>query len=223
MDEHIELQRQQALNLSIPSGVAVIGCGGVGSWLAYFLALAGVTDLWLFDFDKISESNLNRFPLGPEAVGKSKSVALSDAIKLLRPSCKPVAMGEFSSSIANTIALDAEVDWLAVSTDTWASRVEVHKYAQARGLRYIEASAEGEYGSITGSPADFATPEEDNPGYASVPVWVGPCVAAAMMASAHILHATPASSAVIRLGWDGRTIDYYNSKKSTKPYVKKSA
>ena len=34
------MQRQQALNLQLPNEVAVVGCGGVGSWTAYLLAMA---------------------------------------------------------------------------------------------------------------------------------------------------------------------------------------
>lgn len=222
--EEDALSRQRSLNLHLPSrGVAIIGCGGVGSWIALFLALAGVKNLWLFDFDKITESNLNRFPLPTSAVGQSKADALATALTTLRPHCKPVAMGRFSSDAANILRLSKEVNWLVASTDTWASRREASEWSSKHGIQYLEAAAEGEYGSVTGAPADFATPDESNPGYASVPVWVGPCVIAAMMASAYVLHDTFASSSdVIRIGWNGATIDYFNSSPSTKPAPKEA-
>lgn len=210
--EMAHLDRQQALNLHLPTrGVAVIGCGGVGSWIALYLALAGVTNLWLFDFDTISESNLNRFPLGPDAVGQKKSEALAKAITLLRPTAKPVPMGRFTPELATSIALHHEVNWVVCSTDSLSSRQSAHAWARDVGARYIEAAAEGEYGSVTGAPAEFATPEENLPGYASVPVWVGPCVVAASMAVAHIIHNRRLGDRVIRIGWNGDITDYMDS------------
>lgn len=195
--EATRLQRQESLALTVPRGVAVIGCGGVGSWIAYFLALAGAKSLWLFDPDKVSANNLNRFLLPPSAIDKYKSDALAEAIAPIRPDCRVVALGAFTKELANSSHLQNECDWAVVSTDTLASRRLVYEWAErsyyeelneGNYVRYIEAAAEGEFGSITDSPADFSTPDEVRPGYASVPVWVGPCVQAAAMACTYVLH-----------------------------------
>lgn len=202
--EATRLARQAPLDLTLPTrGVAVIGCGGVGSWLALFLAFAGVRNLWLWDHDTLSDHNLNRLPATPDWVGKSKAEAVAATIVKFRPDCKPVAMGRFDSDTANTINLHHECNWIVATTDTWTSRKAVADWAIDQDVFYIEAAAEGEYGSIAGLPADFATDAESQPGYASVPVWVGPCVAAAMMAVAHIIHGVPPDSDLaIRTGWD---------------------
>jgi len=208
------LARQAPLDLDLPKrGVAVVGCGGVGSWIAYFLALAGVTNLWLFDSDVVSDHNLNRLPLPHEAIGQPKTKTLSEAITKLRPDCHAIAMGAFSPTIADGLNLWDEVDWLACSTDTIASRRMCAAWCrdcQTKEGRiavwYIEAAAEGEFGSIAGLPGEWETEDEAKPGYASVPVWVGPCVGAAMMAVAHIIHNTPPSDDhQSRLGWDPET------------------
>ena len=73
-------------------------------------------------------------------------------------------------------------------------------WAKANNVNYIEAAAEGETGSVTGAPAEWATPDEESPGYASVPVWVGPCITAAAMAVAHVLHQTTLGDRTIRQG-----------------------
>lgn len=204
-----QLLRQEALNLSIPRGVAVVGCGGVGSWIAYFLALAGVTNLWLFDPDTVSEHNLNRLPLGASSIGVSKSKALADFITTLRPNNTIVPLGAFSESLAEISHLDEECSWLVCSTDTLATRCLSHEWATSNGMFYIEAAAEGEYGSIANSPAEWATPEDAKPGYASVPVWVGPATFAASMAASYILHAHPPErDLVTRIGWSGTAIDF---------------
>ena len=159
-------------------------------------------NLWLFDSDTVSEHNLNRLPLSTGMVGRQKSVALARTICELRPTCGVTALGNWSASTADSYALHNSVDWIAVGTDTWRSRREVYAWAASvDGVRYVELAAEGEYGSVTGVPADFVTPDEANPGYASVPVHVGPCVLAASVAAYHILHDHPAPDAVIRMGW----------------------
>jgi hypothetical protein len=195
------LVRQQAIALALPDSVALVGVGGVGSWVGYFLALAGVPKLLLFDGDRVSESNLNRMPYGPESVNMLKTEALAALIKRVRPQCAVDCYPNFSQKFAESLGL--ECNWLVASTDTWASRKDIFAWALRNTCYYVEAAAEGEIGSIAASPADWCTPEEDNPGYASVPVWVGPCVSAAMMAVGHVLHnQRPSHELSMRLGWD---------------------
>lgn len=195
------MERQEPLKLRLPSSVAVVGCGGVGSWTAYFLALAGVKELWLFDTDTISENNLNRIPLPLETVGVKKTQAVAAMIKAVRPNCDVVAMNEFSVLVADAADLRREVEWIVATTDTLASRKMVYAWAMKAEVGYVEAAAEGEQGSATGSPAEWSTPEENNPGYASVPVWVGPCVFAAATAVSHVVHGVDLGDRSIRMGW----------------------
>jgi threonine dehydrogenase-like Zn-dependent dehydrogenase len=191
--------RQESIGLTMPDSVAVVGCGGVGSWVAYMLALAGVPKIWLFDPDTLSDHNLNRIPLPLSTVGKRKSVAISELIRSLRPDCSVMAAGTFTPRMANQIGVDA--DWVVCTTDSHASRKMVRKWTKDHAIRYIEAAAEGDQGSATGEPADFATPEETQPGYASVPVWVGPCVFAAAIAVDHVLHSRKMGDRTVRLGF----------------------
>ena len=194
--------RQQALNLRLPQSVAVVGCGGVGTWAAYLLAMAGVQNLWLFDFDTISGSNLNRIPFTNEHIGMLKTEAVRDLILKIRPDCNVLCMGKFSEGLVKSIHLSEEVDVVVVTTDSLKSRKEVFDWSQSSGVAYFEAAAEGDYGSATGEPADFATEAEEMPGYASVPVWAGPCIASALIVVSYIAHNTRMYGDNIRLGWN---------------------
>lgn len=194
--------RQEALQLELPKAVACVGLGGVGSWCAYFLALAGVKTLWLFDSDEISDHNLNRIPLPMSAVGKKKTEALAELIHSVRPECNTLCMGAFTELVVDACDLSSEVDYVVVSTDTLISRQTIYGWASRKGVSYIEASAEGEMGSCTGAPAEWSTPQESLPGYASVPVWVGPCVFSAAVAVAHIIHGGFIGDRAIRMGWE---------------------
>jgi len=61
--------------------VAVIGCGGLGSWAAAGLACIGVGRLTLVDGDRVERSNLNRQLLFRERdVGRSKVEAAAESL-----------------------------------------------------------------------------------------------------------------------------------------------
>ncbi len=80
-------ERQKELKLNIPDKVAVVGCGGIGSWVSLSLALLGVKELILVDYDIVEETNLNRTPFRINDIGKYKVNAMFELIKERRPSC----------------------------------------------------------------------------------------------------------------------------------------
>lgn len=209
-----ELERQRTLALTIPSSVTIVGCGGVGAWVAMFLALAGVPTLYLWDFDDVSETNLNRLPLGPSYLHNNKALALRHMLNELVPRCDIIPMAERWTSDAQ--AEFPSPTWLVAATDTWSSRRALFTWATDRQdhegqlpprCNYIEASAEGEWGGITDSPATFTTDLEEHPGYASVPVHVGPCTLAASMITYHILHAATGTFNY-RFGWQDNKLEF---------------
>lgn len=202
------LERQQPLALVPPRAVHVIGVGGVGTWLALFLGLAGTKRLILWDHDQVSESNLNRLPFKPGAIGTNKAQAMCDLLESMVPGIQITVISErWTDERATEIGYGDDLSniWLVACTDTLQSRRDIFAHAEAKDLLYIEASANGEFGGCAGSPALFATDKETQAGYASVPVWVGPCVAAAMMTCAHILHDVTPGESNYRLGWNGET------------------
>lgn len=65
---------------------AVIGIGGLGCNIAVHLAGAGIGELILCDFDKVSESNLNRqFLYTANDIGKEKVFASEEKLKNFSP------------------------------------------------------------------------------------------------------------------------------------------
>ena len=68
------------------AAVLVVGCGGLGSPIAVYLAASGIGKIHLVDFDTIDITNLHRqvfFSL--EDVGQSKAAVLSEFIKKRAP------------------------------------------------------------------------------------------------------------------------------------------
>src|SRR5690606_20207857 len=88
MDNTIsELYKRQIK--SFPSftckSAVVIGCGGVGSWIALDLALMGMGTIILIDNDKLEASNLNRTLYKISQVGEYKTKVLQE-LNLVRRS-----------------------------------------------------------------------------------------------------------------------------------------
>nr|MDE6148770.1 thiamine biosynthesis protein ThiF [Ruminococcus sp.] len=67
------------------ASVAICGLGGLGSNIAISLARAGVGKLYLFDFDKVDLSNLNRQQYFISQLGMYKTDALKENLQQIAP------------------------------------------------------------------------------------------------------------------------------------------
>jgi hypothetical protein len=188
-------RRQETLGINRDQTVLVVGCGGIGSWLGYFLALAGVRRLELFDGDKIEEHNLSRLPFTPRDIGRYKSECLAELITRARPEVEVTAHAHFDAEWhgQRNGVMDG-ADWVVVTTDSHKSRKMVFEAVKVLNTtyltnptKYLECGADGHSGSVTGAPAEWVTEAEAEPGYQSVPVFVAPCTWAASVAAYYIL------------------------------------
>lgn len=65
--------------------VAVVGLGGLGSNIAVALTRLGVSNLYLYDFDKVELSNLNRQYYFLDDIGQYKADALVKHLRQINP------------------------------------------------------------------------------------------------------------------------------------------
>lgn len=79
--------RQNDIRMTVPTHVAVIGAGGVGTWVSLLSAMVGVSEISVYDPDKLEVTNLNRLPFTVKDVGRYKVDVLRDKILELRPDC----------------------------------------------------------------------------------------------------------------------------------------
>lgn len=71
------------------SHVAIVGIGGVGSWVAEALARSGIGELSLLDMDHVAESNINRQVHAlSSTLGMAKIHAMRDRIAHINPQCQ---------------------------------------------------------------------------------------------------------------------------------------
>lgn len=119
--------------------VAVIGLGGVGSFVAEALARSGLGHLFLIDKDVYQASNLNR-QLGADcqSINCSKVKVSCARIKEIAPFCQVEGKEEFITPVTNLSYLD-DCDFVADCIDTVSSKIALVLYCQSKNIALISA------------------------------------------------------------------------------------
>ncbi|MBB5019332.1 tRNA A37 threonylcarbamoyladenosine dehydratase [Chitinivorax tropicus] len=90
------LYGEAALTRFLGAHVAVVGIGGVGSWVAEALARSAIGTLTLIDLDHVAESNINRQLHALDAtLGQAKVTAMAERIQSFNPSAVVHEIDEF--------------------------------------------------------------------------------------------------------------------------------
>lgn len=100
----------------------LIGAGGLGSPVAYYLAAAGVGTIGIIDDDIVDLSNLQRQILHTTAdVGKSKAVSAREKLIAINPDCQVIAYQERLTA-ANVMEIIKNYDVVVDGTDNFGTR-----------------------------------------------------------------------------------------------------
>lgn len=84
MDERYFLRNNPLVTMRIlNASVVILGLGGLGSNVAVMLARVGVGNLTLVDYDRVEYNNLNRQHYNYSHIGKLKTLALEEQLKLI--------------------------------------------------------------------------------------------------------------------------------------------
>ena len=124
--------------------VAVLGLGGVGSYLVEALARAGVGTLTLIDCDTYSESNLNRqlYAL-PKTLGQKKTAVAAARVQEIDPDITVHTVDAFVlPETVPTLPLEG-VDYIADAIDTVSAKIALAVLAKEKGIRMICAMGAG--------------------------------------------------------------------------------
>ncbi|HMO18739.1 MAG TPA: molybdopterin-synthase adenylyltransferase MoeB [Oligoflexia bacterium] len=117
-----EKGQQKLLN----SKVLVVGVGGLGSPVAYYLSAAGVGTLGLVDFDYVEESNLQRQIIhSNKYIGKSKIESAVDTLKNFNPQTNLMKFEEKLSS-NNIERIFSDFDIIIDGSDNFGTRYLVN-------------------------------------------------------------------------------------------------
>lgn len=174
-------KRQEQLPLRRLGSVAVAGVGGIGSWVAYYLAISRLVDkIEVIDFDYVEPHNLNRTPYRPSHVGLLKVQAIKEVVRDVNEDVEVVA---YDVPLEHAIGkLESEV--LVEATDSLSLRPVLEEWLKS-GRRLVTVHYDGESVTIGVNVVPGAWGGEEG-GYATAPVYVATPAAAAALA-VHIL------------------------------------
>lgn len=114
--------------------VAIIGVGGVGSWVVESLARSGIGALTLIDMDDVCITNTNRqLPALAQTYGQTKVQVLADRVREINPECQICAQPEFFLESSAERLLAAGFDLIVDAVDS--TNIKALIIAKARALK----------------------------------------------------------------------------------------
>jgi len=177
------LSRQDYIDLNKNQSIIIVGCGGVGFWVAKMAAMSGINKIRLFDSDVLDITNLNRIDLPMKFLNKNKADLSKLVIEQIRPDCDVMSF-PFNFNETFATMLDGSYDWLIDCTDKIISQEDNERISKKMAWRYMKAGYDGENFSISNEVADWG---EFQDGYSITPSWVVPAVMVASLTIAKIM------------------------------------
>ena len=128
--------------------VCLIGCGGLGCNVSVHLAGAGTGKIFLCDFDRIEESNLNRqFMYTVSDIGKSKCRTMKERLSAYAPQAEITAV-ERNITNESDLAFALDCDLVILAVDNNETRAVVNSFCLGHGIPVIDGGISGFYGRM---------------------------------------------------------------------------
>jgi len=132
------LYGQHGLKVFQDSHIAVIGIGGVGSWVAEALARTGIGQITLIDLDEICISNINRqIHALHETIGKEKTDVMAQRIKSINPDCVVNQIGDFVGYKNLESCLSDDFDYVVDAIDSAAIKAAIANWCKRHKVPVI--------------------------------------------------------------------------------------
>ncbi len=136
--EQIKLKNMVAL---------IAGAGGLGTNQAQQLQRIGIRKIYLYDYDIIAESNLNRqLFYGKDDIDKPKVKIAKNHLDNFQLRTK---IKIFNKKIKSDLTIPEDVNIIFDALDNFSSRFELEKIAIKNNIPLIHAGVESWYGQIT--------------------------------------------------------------------------
>lgn len=117
------------------SHIAIIGIGGVGSWVAEALARSGVNEITLIDLDDLCTSNINRqIHALSETVGQMKTEIMKKRIHSINPECTVHEIQAFYSEKNADTILETKYDYIVDAIDSFEAKIHLIVECRKRKL-----------------------------------------------------------------------------------------
>jgi tRNA A37 threonylcarbamoyladenosine dehydratase len=130
--------------------VAVVGVGGVGSWVVEALARTGVGALTLVDLDEVCVSNVNRqLPALAETIGRAKVTVLAERARSINPECAVTPVQEFLTAENGRRLLATRPDYVVDAIDSVADKCALITLCRELGIPVIVCGGAGGRRDVT--------------------------------------------------------------------------
>lgn len=124
--------------------VAVVGLGGVGSWVVEALARSGVGRLTLIDADDICLSNTNRQLHALDGqYGRGKAAVLAERTRAINPALVVDELAQFLVTANLQTILDRGFDLVVDACDSLRSKIELIAACKRRKLPLVVSGSAG--------------------------------------------------------------------------------
>jgi len=124
--------------------VAVVGIGGVGSWVVEGLARSGVGAITLIDLDDVCITNVNRqLPAVEGQIGRPKVVVMAERVKSINPACRVEAVTEFFTAASAERLLAPRFDCVVDAIDGMTNKALLIDACVRRGLPCVTVGGAG--------------------------------------------------------------------------------
>jgi tRNA threonylcarbamoyladenosine dehydratase len=124
--------------------VAVIGVGGVGSWVVEALARSAIGHLTLIDLDNVAQSNTNRQIHALDGnYGKAKVTAMAERITQIDPACRVSQIEDFIEPDNMDRLLGGGFDFVVDAIDSVRTKVALIAWCVAHKQPLITVGGAG--------------------------------------------------------------------------------
>lgn len=123
--------------------VFIAGCGGLGGWIAEYMARLGVAEITLCDPDVFAQSNINR-QLGADmsVIGLSKVTTVKDRLLRIAPNMRVNAL-DTELCAENAVSLIGGHDIVFDALDGIGARLALENACAAENLPLIHGAVRG--------------------------------------------------------------------------------
>lgn len=189
MPEEIEglYTRQTQLQLNIPKSIVIVGCGGIGSWVAIIAGMSGIKNIFLYDSDLMEESNRNRLPFCQSSIGRPKVEVVSEFLRGIRsdivavPIKNRITIGVIKAQLSCTQPVVVDC------TDSPKTQIMLYNLCLKRSVPFVRAGYDGTHITVTSIVSGWINKDSDEEQYEVQPSWVVPSVVCAALAVGKIM------------------------------------
>jgi len=127
----------------------VVGAGGLGSPILYYLAAAGVGTIGILDHDEVSASNLNRQILyGAGDIGRPKTEAAREKLRAFNPAVA-IQTHRIAMDSGNAGEIVAGYDVVLAAVDSLESRLIINQACFQAGVPWINGGVDRYAGMVS--------------------------------------------------------------------------